>query len=223
MRLTIFDCDGVLVDSELIALEILSAELRELGLSISPAECRESFLGKSPADVSVELEERLGYAPPDGFGLRVKKELFARLARELKPIRGVREVLENLPYSFCVASSSLPDRVALSLEVTGLAPLFQGRIFSASEVKHGKPAPVLFLHVASRMGVAPQEAIVVEDSPLGVIAARRAGMGVIGFAGGSHADDSFARLLKAAGAEEILTEMKDLPAAIERARSSADP
>jgi HAD superfamily hydrolase (TIGR01509 family) len=222
VSLLIFDCDGVLVDSEMIALDVLAKMLSELGWPIAAAECRARFMGKSMGDVLAEVEALLGRPVPPELGERMKRLLFERLRRELKPVRDVRKVISALPYRVCVASSSQPERIALSLEVTGLAPLFQGRVFSAAEVRHGKPAPDLFLHAAARLGVAPKQAIVIEDSPAGVIAARRAGMGVIGFAGASHADPALAQMLREAGAQEILGRMRELPAAIERLRATSN-
>ena len=221
MTLLVFDCDGVLVDSEGIALAVLAQALAGLDLRITPAECRRRFMGKSRRDVSAEIEALLGRRVPQGFGEAMKAQLFARLARELRPVAGVPETLARLPYAACVASSSEPDRIALSLDVTGLAPLFEGRTFSASEVRRGKPAPDLFLHVAKSLGVSPHAAIVIEDSPTGVIAARRADMRAIGFAGASHADDELAKRLAGSGAEEVVTRMTDLPAAIERLRAKS--
>ncbi len=223
MTLLIFDCDGVLVDSERIALEILAAMLTELGWPIDPAECRARFMGRSTRDVLTEAEQILGRPIPAELREAVQARLFARLRRELQPVRDIRDVVAALSYPVCVASSSPPERIALSLEVTDLAPLFADRVFSAAEVRHGKPAPDLFLHVAARMGIPPQQAIVIEDSPAGVLAARRAGMGAIGFAGASHADSALAGLLAAAGAGEVLTRMRDLPAAIERLRAGVRP
>jgi HAD superfamily hydrolase (TIGR01509 family) len=219
VTLLIFDCDGVLVDSELIALDILAKMLTELGLPTAVAECRQLFMGKTTNDVLDEVETMLGHPVPTEFSERMRAELFERLRRELRPVKDVREVIAALPYRACVASSSQPERVALSLDVTGLAPLFKGRVFSAAEVRHGKPAPDLFLYVAASLGVAPADAIVIEDSPAGVIAARRAGMKVIGFAGASHADSTLAAMLAAAGAQEVLTRMTHLPAAVERLRA----
>jgi HAD superfamily hydrolase (TIGR01509 family) len=221
VTLLIFDCDGVLVDSEMIALGILAKMLNELGSPITLADCRLRFMGKSTADVLADVEEMLGRPVPAEVGEGMQTLLFERLRRELRPVRDVREVISALAYPVCVASSSQPERIALSLEVTGLVPFFAGRIFSASEVRHGKPAPDLFLHVAARLRVEPGAAIVIEDSPAGVTAARRAGMGVIGFAGASHADADLAAMLFAAGASEVLTRMTDLPAAIERLRATS--
>ncbi|MGH6818221.1 MAG: HAD family hydrolase [Methylovirgula sp.] len=223
MTLLIFDCDGVLVDSELIALEILANMLTELGWPVKPAECRARFMGRSTREVLSEVEAMLGHSIPAEFGEAMQAQLFVRLRRELQPVRDIRDVVTALPYPVCVASSSQPERIALSLAVTDLAPLFAGRVFSAAEVRHGKPAPDLFLHAAVRMGIPPEHAIVIEDSPAGVIAARRAKMGAIGFAGASHADAGLADLLARAGAREVLVRMTDLPAAIERLRALVPP
>jgi len=221
VTLLIFDCDGVLVDSEMIALDLLAKMLTDLGCPIAVAECRLRFMGKSTSDVLADVEGMLGRPVPVEFGDGMKALLFERLRRDLQPLRDVRDIISALPYQVCVASSSQPERIALSLEVTGLAPLFEGRVFSAAEVRHGKPAPDLFLHVAARLGVKPEEAIVVEDSPAGITAARRAGMRAIGFAGASHADSALARMLVSAGAQDVLTKMVDLPAAIERLRAKS--
>jgi HAD superfamily hydrolase (TIGR01509 family) len=223
VTLLIFDCDGVLVDSELIALEILANMLTELGCPTTHAECRARFMGRSTRDVLSEVEAMLGHPIPAEIGEAMQAQLFVRLRRELQPVRDIRDVVAALPYAVCVASSSQPERIALSLAVTDLAPLFAGRVFSAAEVRHGKPAPDLFLHAAARMGVPPKHAIVIEDSPAGVVAARRAGMGVIGFAGASHADPGLAGSLAQAGAREVLVRMTDLPAAVERLRAPVQP
>jgi HAD superfamily hydrolase (TIGR01509 family) len=223
VTLLIFDCDGVLVDSEMIALGLLAHMLTDLGWPIAVAECRLRFMGRSTSDVLADVEGMLGRPLPMEFGNRMKALLFERLRRELRPLPDVCEIVSALPYQVCVASSSQPERIALSLEVTGLAPLFEGRVFSAAEVRHGKPAPDLFLHVAARLGVKPEEAIVIEDSPAGITAARHAGMRAIGFAGASHADSALARMLMSAGAREVLTKMVDLPAAIERLRAKSSP
>lgn len=220
MSLLIFDCDGVLVDSEMIAFDVLAQMLTELGRPMSFAESRRRFMGRRTGDVLAEIEKELGHSIPPDTGARMKSILFARLRQELQPVAGVKAALARLPRPICVASSSPPDRIALSLEVTGLAPLFGTHVFSAEQVVHGKPAPDLFLLAAKSMGVPPQNAIVIEDSPAGVTAARRAGMGIIGFAGASHADSALAAALREAGAEDVVTDMADLPAAIERVQAA---
>ncbi len=220
MSLIIFDCDGVLVDSEVIAFDVLRQMLTELGRPMTLAECRRRFMGRRTGDVLAEIEKDFGHPIPPDTGARMKAMLFARLRLELQPVAGVAEVLAHLSQPICVASSSAPDRIALSLEVTGLAPLFGTHVFSAEQVVAGKPAPDLFLFAAKSLGVMPQDTIVIEDSPAGVTAARRAGMGIIGFAGASHADSALIAALREAGAESIVTDMADLPAAIDRLRTA---
>ena len=221
MTLLIFDCDGVLVDSEVIALDVLAQMLSELGQPMTIVECRERFMGKSASDVFAEAEDMLGRPIAQDISLRMKALLFKRLKRELKPVPDVGKVIARLPYEVCVASSSLPDRISLSLAVTGLSPLFAGRVFSSADVRRGKPAPDLFLYAAANVGVTPEDTIVIEDSLAGVTAAMRAGMGVIGFAGASHGDSALTAGLKAAGASEVLNKMVDLPEAIERLRAAS--
>jgi len=223
VTLLIFDCDGVLVDSECIALHLLAAALTDLGSPQNFDDCRRLFMGKGVKDVLAEIEAMLGRPPPADWGVKMNARLLARLKEQLQPVEGVAATIAKLPYPRCVASSSQPDRIRLSLEVTGLAPLFGARIFSAANVKNGKPAPDLFLYAAKECGVAPEEAIVIEDSPAGILAAHRAGMAAIGFAGGSHADAQFAKALAAAGADAVILKMADLPEAIERVRAAMPP
>jgi HAD superfamily hydrolase (TIGR01509 family) len=218
----IFDCDGVLVDSESIALRLLVAALMELDMPHDFAECRRLFMGKSVKDVLAEIENRLGSPVPAGWGSEMHARLLAQLKEELQPVEYIVGILAKLPYPRCVASSSPPERIRLSLEVTGLAPLFGERVFSATQVENGKPAPDLFLYAAKECGAAPKETIVIEDSVAGIIAARSAGMAAIGFAGASHADAKLAKDLAAAGANEVLRKMPDLPEAIERIRAAMD-
>ena len=218
MTLLIFDCDGVLVDSEIIALDGLAQMLAALGRPIDRATCRRLFMGKSLKDVLAEIETMLGRPVPEDYGAKAYAALLARLRSELQPVEGVAAAIARLAWPRCVASSSQPDRITLSLGVTNLAPLFGERVFSASEVNHGKPAPDLFLYAAARCDSAPADCIVIEDSPAGIIAAARAGMASIGFAGASHADHILAEALAAAGAGVVVTAMADLPAAVETLR-----
>ena len=220
MSLIIFDCDGVLVISEVIAFDVLAQMLAELGRPMTFAECRRRFMGRRTGDVLDEIEKDLGHPIPPDTGVRMKATLFARLRQDLQPVAGVAAAITRVPQPICVASSSAPDRIALSLEVTGLAPIFGDHVFSAEQVAHGKPAPDLFLFAAKSMGVAPQDTIVIEDLPAGVTAAHRAGMGIIGFAGASHADSALAAALREAGAENVVTDMADLPAAIDPLRAA---
>jgi len=214
MALIIFDCDGVLVDSEILAHELLASMVTELGQAMTTADAIQKFGGCSLTDVLALVEGVLGRKVPDGVGQRYGRRLSDRLRRDLKPIDGVKAAIADLPYRRCVASSSSVERIRLSLEVTDLAPLFDGNIFSATQVAHGKPAPDLYLFAARTMGAAPSDCVVVEDSPLGVIAGFSAGMTVIGFAGGAHATSELPRKLSAAGARRVLFSMGELPVTI---------
>jgi HAD superfamily hydrolase (TIGR01509 family) len=212
--LIIFDCDGVLVDSEVLAHELLAAMMTELGHGMTTGEAISKFAGRRLTDVLDLAEATLGRAVPGEVGRRYAALLADRLRRDLRPIDGVEAAIAALPYRRCVASSSSVERVRLSLEATGLLPLFEGRIFSAAQVARGKPAPDLYLLAARTMGVAPRRCVVIEDSPLGVTAGVAAGMTVIGFAGGGHADADLVRKLSAAGARRVLSSMRDLASTV---------
>jgi HAD superfamily hydrolase (TIGR01509 family) len=183
-ELVIFDCDGVLVDSEPISVRIDVEMLAEVGVSMSQAEVIERFVGRSPEVILAETEAQLGRRVPDGWFERGQARLRKAFAAELRPVDGVHDALHAIDVPVCVASSSSHENLRLKLELTGLYERFAGRIFSASEVANGKPAPDLFLHAAERMGVNPSGCVVVEDSRYGVQAARAAGMDALGYAGG---------------------------------------
>lgn len=212
VELIIFDCDGVLVDSEPLSLRILLETVTEAGGKITATEIQESFLGKSLATVS-ELLRRDHRIEMDAAMLeRMRQRLYQAFRRELQPIPGIGEVLAALGQSFCVASSSQPERIDLALAVTGLADFFGGRVFSATMVAQGKPAPDLFLHAAQRMQADPAACLVVEDSPAGIEAARRAGMRALGFTGGSHAQSpAHRRQLLSLGPCGVFSDMIELP------------
>jgi HAD superfamily hydrolase (TIGR01509 family) len=183
-RLVIFDCDGVLVDSEPIAVRIDVAMLAEIGITMSEAEVIERFVGRSPEVIQDEAEARLGRPLPEGWWDHGEARIREAYATDLREVDGISEALGAIDLPVCVASSSGHENLRLKLELTGLYERFAGHIFSASEVANGKPAPDLFLHAASRMGAAPEDCVVVEDSRYGVQAARAAGMDVLGYAGG---------------------------------------
>ncbi|MCF8482860.1 MAG: HAD family hydrolase [Rhodospirillum sp.] len=185
--LVLFDCDGVLVDSEPIAARVLLGCVAERGVTIDPKEADDRFLGRSMAAITAILRDDYGCAFGEDGLADMRERLFAAFRAELKPTAGIASALERLSVPFCVASSSQVERIRLALSVTGLLPHFEGRIFSASMVRNGKPAPDLFLYAAGEMGVPPERCLVVEDSPAGVTAAHRAGMRVLGYWGGSHA------------------------------------
>ena len=183
-RLVIFDCDGVLVDSEPIAVRIDVEMLAEVGVTMSEEEVIERFVGRSPEVILTETEARLGRRVPEGWFERGETRIRRAYATELRPVDGISEALAEIGDPVCVASSSGHESLRYKLELTGLYERFAGHIFSATEVASGKPAPDLFLHAASRMGAAPGDCVVVEDSRYGVQAARAAGMDVLGYAGG---------------------------------------
>ncbi|HZH51400.1 MAG TPA: HAD-IA family hydrolase [Microvirga sp.] len=217
--LLIFDCDGVLVDSEPLSCRIDAEILTRLGIPYTADEIARSFVGVSQKDMIARIEAERGVTLPDDIGDQINQAIFARFETDLRPIEGVRDAILALPYRRCVASSSLPQRIALSLRVTGLADLFDN-VFSATEVPRGKPAPDLFLHAAARMSTAPADCLVIEDSLAGVQAARAAGMRVIGFTGGGHCGPEHAERLREAGAAAVVERMADLvEAATATARS----
>lgn len=189
-ELVIFDCDGVLVDSEPISITVLVEALAAAGVAMSEAEAHERFLGRSLKSMSEILHDEYGLAIDAAFLEAMRKVLYERFRSELQPIPGVAETVDALGVAHCVASSSQPERIRLSLSVTGLIGRFEPNIFSASMVVHGKPAPDLFLHASAEMGVDPARCVVVEDSPAGIMAAKAAGMRVVAFTGGSHARTS---------------------------------
>jgi HAD superfamily hydrolase (TIGR01509 family) len=207
--LIIFDCDGVLVDSELLSCRCLSEILAESGLHLSVDQALELFLGRSTKAIEQHYGD-LGQALPNDFLPRLKARVLETFAGALQPIPGVGTVLAELKTPCCVASSSDLDRVSLSLDVTGLAPHFADRLYTAQMVRHGKPAPDLFLHAAAKMQADPARALVIEDSVSGVQAAKAAGMMVWGFVGGGHYRDRDGRaILSAAGADRVFARMSD--------------
>ncbi len=181
-ELVIFDCDGVLVDSELLSNRVLAQMLAEIGLPMSLEETIATFMGHTlPACIAI-IEERTGRPIPSNFVADFRDRTFDAFRRELRAVPGIESVLDAIDLPICVASSGPPEKIQLTLSVTSLLPRFAGRIFSAVEVTRGKPHPDLFLHVARQMGVAPTACVVVEDSVRGVQAAVAAGMQVFGYA-----------------------------------------
>lgn len=184
----ILDCDGVLVDSEVISTHTLLDTLVAQGLDIDIEHVREHYLGRSTAAVASDYLRLTGRELPTTFDADFLARLVVAYRGELKAMSGVRELIAAIPCPYCMATSSSVDRAMVSLEITGLLPLFDGRIFSASMVPHGKPAPDLFLHAAGAMDTEPRRCLVIEDSEVGLQAARNAGMRAWRFVGGSHFD-----------------------------------
>ncbi|HEY1332275.1 MAG TPA: HAD family hydrolase [Actinomycetota bacterium] len=207
-ELVIFDNDGVVVDSELLANRVLSDLLTESGHPTTVEECIRDYLGGTLPGVHAIIRERTGRELPTDFDDAYHRRLFEAFDTSLRPVPGIREVLDALAVPFCLASSGTMKRIVRSLTVAGLLDRFDGRIFSAEQVAHGKPAPDLFLYAASAMGVPPSGCIVIEDSPNGVAAARAAGMRVLGFAGVTPAE-------RLTGADATFEGMSRLPALLD--------
>ena len=189
IELVIFDCDGVLIDSEMLSAATLMQLLEEVGLPITRDVFRRDFLGRSFASASARFEKRFGKPLPPDFNLEYRARLLAQMKGNLKVMPGAAAVLQAMHVPFCLATSSSPPRLAVSMEETGLAAYFAGRMFTASEVANGKPAPDLMLHVAKAMGARPESCLVLEDSEMGLRSALSAGMQAWRFVGGSHLDD----------------------------------
>lgn len=200
--LVIFDCDGVLVDSEILAAEAMGGLLAQHGLTVTVPQLLQ-FVGMKQADILAGVENIAGKPVPPMVVTDLWPQTRRLFSERLQPIAGVADFVANLAGPRCVASSSHHERIRFSLEKTGLHSLLAPHIFSASEVKNGKPAPDLFLHAAARMQAEPARAIVIEDSAAGVTGAHAAGMKVIGFTGGAHSGAAIAEKLKAAGAHAI--------------------
>lgn len=222
-RLVIFDCDGVLVDSEPISFAVLREMLAEHGLSFSERWAYENFLGKSMAAITAMMSSEYGIELDDAALNTMRQRLYTRFEAELEAVPGVGALLADFPYAHCVASSSQMERICLCLRRTGLIGHFEPNIFSASMVEHGKPAPDLFLHAANAMGYAPRDCIVIEDSPAGITAAKAAGMTAFAFTGASHADVSNLRpVVESLQPDVIFDDMARLPELIAAADARAE-
>ena len=207
--LVIFDCDGVLVDSERLAVRVESRLLCDLGWPLTEDEVLARFVGRSDAYMLAEIERHLGRPVPE-WTERYRADLHDAFRLELTPVAGVAAAIDELSTATCIASSGTHEKMRLTLGLTGLHDRFEGRIYSATDVTAGKPAPDLFLHAASSMGVEPASCVVVEDSRSGVEAARAAGMRSLGFAGGLTP----AAWLEGPGTT-VFAEMAQLPALVD--------
>jgi phosphoglycolate phosphatase len=206
LRLVIFDCDGVLVDSEPLSNRILVKALAELGLSITPEECCETFVGRSAKTNLKTIEKMLGSPLPPAFLAKLTERISAAFEKHLLAVPGIELALDAIAYPVCVASGSEMERIRQNLALTGLLDRFNGNIFSSEHVSNGKPAPDLFLHAAKVMQAKPEHCVVIEDSVAGVKAGCGAGMTVFAYAGTFLPD-----LLKEAGAHIVFEEMSKLP------------
>jgi len=209
--LVIFDCDGVLVDSEVISCRAHAEMLTRHGYPITADQVLVRFLGVSDREARMTIEAELGRALPDDFEAQMKDVALRRYADELKNIPFVDEAIAAISLPKCVASSGAPEKIRHGLRCAGLYDLLAPNLFSATQVKRGKPAPDVFLFAAEQMQASPARCIVIEDSLPGISGARAAGMTVLGFHGGSHCRPGYADTLQAAGATAIFDDMRRLP------------
>lgn len=225
-RLVIFDFDGVIVDSEIIALDELRRIMAACGVTITLDETRDRFLGTSISAPMSFIEERTGHPCPQDFVDRWHERLFGRYKNELRVLPGIRALISRLTersIDFCIASGGSRKRLAFAMECAGLLPIFRDRAFSTDLVKAGKPAPDIFFYAAAQFGVATRDCLVVEDAPAGIRAACNAGMHPIGFVGGTHVSQTgqdHAGTLLRCGAEAIIQHHAELDAILNGAAMS---
>ena len=208
VSLVIFDCDGVLMDSEPVANRVFSEQLATVGMHMTPEEVWHTFVGNSRDRCIAIAGELRGAALPAGFAKQWDDALHLALDVEARPVEGIPELLRTLPVPFCVASNGEPTHMQRGLTAAGLMPFVEGRLFSAAEVEHPKPAPDVYLHAARSMGVAPSACAVIEDTPTGARAGLAAGMRVFGYVGSPLNQRAELQRLGATTFERI----RDLPA-----------
>lgn len=184
--LILFDCDGVLIDSEGISAEVLLSALSRLGREVSFDYFCQNFVGRSFPTVARDIRESWGLNLPESFEADYRRDLAIEFSQRLEATVGIVDLLAGLTVPYCVATSSSPQRAGNALRITGLDRFVTDRVYTASEVARGKPAPDLFLHAASRMGVPPDRCLVIEDSLPGIAAANAAQMQVLRYTGGAH-------------------------------------
>ena len=206
----IFDCDGVLVDSEIISNSVDAELLAEIGINISAASLIAEYSGRPKREIWADLAAKWQVNIPAGLMQRAYASIMARYPRELQAIPGVIELIDKLQVPFAVASSSEMDKLRYSLDLVGMLKLFEPNIFSATQVAKGKPAPDLFLLAAQRMGFIPEQTLVIEDSRPGVEGALAAGMRVIGFTGAKHSYPNHEQILIKTGAERAFASMTEI-------------
>jgi HAD superfamily hydrolase (TIGR01509 family) len=214
--LIIFDCDGVLVDSEVISCRAHATVLTRHGYPITKEQVMHRFLGHSMRQAAREIEAELGRKLPDDFHTQVYAEIFRSFAVSLEATPNIEVALTGISLPKCVASSGPPEKISASLNRVGLYERFAPHIFSAVQVLNGKPAPDLFLFAAERMQAMPARCLVIEDSVAGVTGAVAAGMTVLGFHGGSHCQPGHADTLVEAGAALVFDDMRELPGLVRK-------
>jgi HAD superfamily hydrolase (TIGR01509 family) len=221
--LIIFDCDGVLVDSEVISCQAHADVLSLCGYPITAAQVFDRFLGRSAKQAQIEVEAELGRKLPNDFMARLQDQLFRTFQADLQAVIGITQALDAIELPVCVASSGSHERMRISLGATRLYDRLSPHIFSSSQVSNGKPAPDLFLFAAAQMQADPAACVVVEDSVAGIRGAVAAGMTVLGFHGGSHCGPDHAATLQAAGATTTFGDMSQLPSLIARIGQNRTP
>jgi HAD superfamily hydrolase (TIGR01509 family) len=219
--LVIFDCDGVLVDSEVISCRAHAEVLSRHGYPISVEQVFDRFLGRSSRHANLEVEAELGHSLPDDFHVQLQDELFRCFAMTLEAVPHIDTALDAIAQPVCVASSGTHERMRVSLGRARLYDKFAPNIFSATQVERGKPAPDLFLFAARQMATPAERCIVIEDSVPGITAALAAGMTALGFHGGSHCRPGYADTLRAAGAIVTFDDMRQLPGLIAQLEAPA--
>ena len=218
--LLIFDCDGVLVDSEIISARVESELLRGVGVEISPEELAHRFAGFTTAEVFKRAAAEFGRTVPDGLIDKAKAETDRRLRAEVETLPGAHEMLDSLDDPRCICSNSRLERLEITLRRTGLWDRFRPYVFSAQDCgeRRGKPAPDVFLHAAAALQADPAETVVIEDSVAGVTGGVAAGMRVVGFTGASHSWPGHAEALMDAGALTVVRRLVDIPPTVEALR-----
>jgi HAD superfamily hydrolase (TIGR01509 family) len=205
-ELVIFDCDGVLVDSERIANTVFAEVLSELGLALSLEDMFDIFVGHSSSQCMTIVAEMLGTKPPADLESRYKERIHAALSKNVQAVKGVEDVIKGLTIPYCVASSGSHDKMQATLTATNLLQYFEGKLYSVTEVQRAKPYPDVYLYAAQQMGVMPSKCVVIEDTPIGVKGGLAAGMTVFGYAELMRAE----RLVEA-GAHRVFARMELLP------------
>jgi HAD superfamily hydrolase (TIGR01509 family) len=208
--LIIFDCDGVLLDSEVLVHQALADVLQGFGINMSSEEALKRYVGFSSAFEKTDIESRYQITLPPDFFEKRRDRVTDLYEKSLKPIPGVIDFVEAVPFKKCVASGSSLNRLRQSLGQVGLWEYFAPHVFSTEQVENGKPAPDLFLFAAERMGAAPSSCLVIEDSVAGVRAAKAANMRVFGFTGGSHCGEGHADSLRREGAEQVFAKVSEI-------------
>jgi HAD superfamily hydrolase (TIGR01509 family) len=209
-QLIIFDCDGVLIDSEVIANRVNVEVLAGLGVEFTLEDYMERFVGVSLRDEVLEIERLRKVKLPDDYEARLMNHKYKVFDQELRAIEGIAEFVKRLEMPKAVASGSSPERLEYTLKLTHLWELFAPHIYSTTLVPNSKPAPDIFLYVADKFGVSPKQCLVIEDSTLGVRAGISAGMTVLGFTGGSHIKNGHEEKLLELGAIKVFSKMQDV-------------